>query len=120
MVGGISGRGNVLVGKYPVGEASVEEVSSREIVRSGKCLSEKCPVGDLSSGKCQLGNCPVGKLPYNRLKQHKVSPTYGNERNFFIVYKLDIWSRVLNTDFRLKYCLFKAIKITKNADPDKH
>ena len=120
MVGEMSGRGNALVGKCPVREASIGEVSSWGMVRSGRCPSEKCPVGDLSSGKCQSGNCPVGKLSYNRLKQHKVSPTYGNERNFFIVYKLDIWSRVVNTDFRLKYCLFKAIKLTKNADPDKH
>ena len=38
----MSGRGNVLVGKRPLGEVSVGEVSVR----------------DLSSGKCQLGNCP--------------------------------------------------------------
>ena len=39
--------------------------------------------------------------------------------NLFIVYELDRWSRELNTDFTLKYCLFGAVKLTKNADPDK-
>ena len=35
------------------------------------------------------------------------------------VYELDRWSLVLNTDFTLKNCLFRAVKLTKNADPDK-
>ena len=48
----MSVRGNVLVGKCPVGE-----VSGRGIVRSGKCPSGKCP-----SGKCQSGNCPRGSV----------------------------------------------------------
>ena len=46
MVGEMSVRGNVLVGKFPVGEVSFGEVSGRGIVRSGKC--------------------PVGKLSYNQ------------------------------------------------------
>ena len=40
--------------------------------------------------------------------------------NLFIAYELDRWSRDLNTDFTLKRCLFVAVKLTKNADPDKH
>ena len=43
------------LGKCPVREAYVGEMSSRGIVWSGKCLLEKCP-----SGKCQLGICPQG------------------------------------------------------------
>ena len=31
-----------------------------------------------------------------------------------------MWSRYLNVDFTLKDCLFGAVKITKNADPDKY
>ena len=28
--------------------------------------------------------------------------------------------RDLNSEFTLKYCLFGAVKLTKNADPDKY
>ena len=37
-----------------------------------------------------------------------------------IVYKLDTWSRDLNTDFTLGDCLFGAVELTKNAGPDKY
>ena len=30
------------------------------------------------------------------------------------------WSKDLNTDFTLDNCLFGAVKLTKNADPDKY
>ena len=40
--------------------------------------------------------------------------------NLFTVYELDTWSRDLNTDFTLKDCLSGAVKVTKNADPDKY
>ena len=49
MVGEMSHRENILVGKCPVGEASVGEVSSREIVLSGKCPLGEVSVGELSS-----------------------------------------------------------------------
>ena len=52
MVGEMSVRGNVLVGKCPA-----REVSGREILRSGKYPSGKCP-----SGKCQSGICPQGSV----------------------------------------------------------
>ena len=39
--------------------------------------------------------------------------------NLYISYKLDRWSRDLNTDFTLSNCLFGSVKLTKNADPDK-
>ena len=39
---------------------------------------------------------------------------------FLIVYELDAWSRDLNTGFTLEGCLFGAVKLTKNADPDKY
>ena len=54
------------------------------------------------------------------LKQEdKALFTPNNVVNLFIAYKLDRWSRELNTDFTLKDCLFGAVKLTKNADPDK-
>ena len=43
----------------------------------------------------------------------------GNIVNLFIVYELDTCSRDLNAGFTLKDCLFGAVKLTKNADPDK-
>ena len=39
--------------------------------------------------------------------------------NSFVVYELDMWPQDLNTDFTLKDCLFKAVKLTKHADTDK-
>ena len=54
------------------------------------------------------------------MKQDRVSFTHRNIVNVFIVYVLDTWSRDLNTDFTLKDCLYGAVKLTKNADPDKY
>ena len=55
------------------------------------------------------------------LKQKDKAPfTPNNAVNLFNVYELGICSRDLNTDFTLKNCLFRAVKITKNADPDKN
>ena len=39
---------------------------------------------------------------------------------FFIAYELDTWSRDLNSDFTLKYCLLRGVKLVKNADPALH
>ena len=36
------------------------------------------------------------------------------------IFKLDSWSQDLNAVITLKDCLFGAIKLTKNADPDKY
>ena len=40
--------------------------------------------------------------------------------NLYISYRLDTWSRDLNTDFTLGNCLFGAVKLTTNADLDKY
>ena len=53
----MSGRGNVLVGKFPVREVSVEEVPGWGIVCSGKC-----PSGKGTLGKCQSRICPRGSV----------------------------------------------------------
>ena len=36
------------------------------------------------------------------------------------MFELHIWSQDLNAKFILKYCLFGAVKLTKNADPTKY
>ena len=46
--------------------------------------------------------------------------TCRNVVHFFIVYALDSWSRDLNTKFTLGGCLFGAVKLIKNDDPDKY
>ena len=38
--------------------------------------------------------------------------------NLYIVYELDTWPRISNTDFTLKVCLFGSVKLTKIDDPD--
>ena len=40
--------------------------------------------------------------------------------NLYITYKLDTWSKDLNTDFALGNFLFGAVNLNKNADPDKY
>ena len=37
-----------------------------------------------------------------------------------MVYELDVWSRDLNIVFTLKDYLFGAVKLAKNADPEKY
>ena len=43
-----------------------------------------------------------------------------NVVNFFVVYELDTWKRALNTNYTLGDCLFRAAKITQNADSNKY
>ena len=40
--------------------------------------------------------------------------------NFFIIYELDTQTRVSNSDFTLKDCLFRCAELVKNADSDKY
>ena len=53
------------------------------------------------------------------LKQSKITKTPRNIVNSFIVYEWGTWSRGLNSVFTPKDCLFGAVKLTKNAAPDK-
>ena len=39
--------------------------------------------------------------------------------NLYISYTLDKWPKHIDADFTLSNCLFGAVKVTKNADPDK-
>ena len=50
------------------------------------------------------------------LKQKKNNFTPPNRIKFF-VYKLDTWSGDLNSNFTLKDCLFRIVKLAKNFDP---
>ena len=43
-----------------------------------------------------------------------------NVVNLYVSYNLDEWSKDLNTHFTLGNSLFEAVKLTKNADPDKY
>ena len=54
------------------------------------------------------------------LKQDKATFTYRKVVNLFIVYYIDTWSRDLNTKVTLGDCLFGAVKLTKNDNPDKN
>ena len=51
----MSGWKNVHSGKCLSGKCPVGEVSGRGILHSGKCPSGRCPLE-----KCQSGNCPRG------------------------------------------------------------
>ena len=82
------GRGNVLVGKCPVGELSV-----RGNVCSGKCPSGKCP-----SGKCQSGNCPRGSVSRGTVQSGNCPHTlnFNEKHSNMLIYKTLEKSWILN------------------------
>ena len=73
----------------------------------------------LSSSIKQYGNSNLClRLKGRCLKQKNATYTPAN-RIIFFVYELDTWSQDFNSDFILKDCLFGAVKLDKNTDPDK-
>ena len=54
------------------------------------------------------------------VRQGSISFIQGNVVNLYISYKLDTLSRGLNIGFTLLNCLFGAVKLTKNDDPDNY
>ena len=54
------------------------------------------------------------------MKQDKATSNPKTLINLSIVYKLDVWSRDLYRKLTLGDCLFGAIKLIKNDDPDKY
>ena len=54
------------------------------------------------------------------MKQDKATFTHRSTVNLFIDYELDTWLKDLYTDFKLSDCLFGAMKLIKNAVPDKY
>ena len=63
----------------------------------------------LQNGKRLKGSC---------LKQGKAA--FIQMVNLFVVYELDTWPRDLNIKFTIGECLFGAVKLTKNTNPDKY
>ena len=62
-------------------------------------------------------------LPYVKFSGHCLInkfPDSGKVINLYISYTLNPRSRDLNTNFTLSNCLFKSVKLTKNAEPDKY
>ena len=59
------------------------------------------------------------KFARNSLINNNVS-VFRKIINLYISYTLDPWSRDLDTDFTWCNCLFGAVKLTKNADPNKY
>lgn len=56
----------------------------------------------------------------SKFEKKLLETTNRNLVNAFLVYKLDTWSRDLNTTFTLGDCLFWVFKLTKNADSHKY
>ena len=81
------------------------------------CSYSKC----VSPKLIQINNSRIRLKFIGRcLKQDDKAPyAPKNVVNLFVVYELDMWPQDLNTDFTLKDCLFKAVKLTKHADTDK-
>ena len=53
------------------------------------------------------------------LSQEKVTFTYKQVANIYIVYEIDLWWYIKSAEFTLGYCLFGAFKLNINGDPDK-
>ena len=53
-------------------------------------------------------------------KQDRVSFLHKKVVSLYISYEFHTCSRNLNTGFTLGNCLFGAVKLTKNASPDKY
>ena len=54
------------------------------------------------------------------LKQDKASFSSKIVVELYIVYKLNVQTQDLNAEFTLKDCLFGAVKLTNNANPNKY
>ena len=63
---------------------------------------------------------PKLKFNGNCLRLYNIYFIHKHLVTLYIIYKLDTWSRDLNTDFTLGNFLFEAVKLTTNDDPDKH
>ena len=54
------------------------------------------------------------------LKQDIAPFTSNSLVNLSIAYELNIWSQDVNAEFTLRDYLFRAVKLTKNANPNKY
>ena len=56
----------------------------------------------------------------NCWRQEFTTFTPKNVLNLFTAFELDIWSQDVNAKFTLRYCLFGAVKLSKNNDHTKY
>ena len=61
-----------------------------------------------------------GKFDGNCLKQDKVTFTHKQVVDIYIVYEINLWPFTVGQYFTLINSLFGAVKLIKNADPDKY
>ena len=54
------------------------------------------------------------------LREDSISFIHRTIVDLYIFYKVDTWSRDLNTDFTLISCLLGTVNLTMNIDPDKY
>ena len=60
------------------------------------------------------------KFDGNLLKQEKVTFTYNQVANIYIVYEIKLWPFIVGQDFKRGKVLFWAVKLTTNADTGKY
>ena len=92
-----------------------------KVLSTGKLTTPTTTDNSLSPSIKWYGNsnfCLVFKG--SCLKSKNGNYTHPSGIMFFIVYELDTWSRDLNSDFTLKDCLLRGVKLVKNADPALH
>ena len=89
---------------------------------SNEKFKPPCIANEILSPKLLWNKCRLRlRFEWSCLKQEDTTPfTPNNVVNLFIVYKLDKSLRDLNAEFTLEDFLFGNVKITKNADADKH
>ena len=102
--------------KYTISKWEFKELSNEKFTCSYVANIIVCPkLIWMNNSKIRF------KFKGSYFRQEVKAPfTPNNVVNLFIVYELDRWSRDLKTDFTLKECLFGAVKLTKNDDPDKY
>ena len=90
----------------------------QRVVKGG--IKPPTALGNSLASKCKwFHNSKIAvELKGSCLKPEKAILSHRNVVNLFIVYELDTCSRDLNTDFTSDNCLFGAVKLTKNADPN--
>ena len=60
------------------------------------------------------------KFDRNCLKWERVTFTHKKVVNIYIVHEINLWPLTVGQYFMLRNSLFRAVKFTKNADPDKY